>query len=150
MTMPMGSLVTPCLDLLGQDAKRSAPVPCCASKQPCYNEPFPPSLILWWSFANTNLSARLLPNLLQNCKPICAALCSGEIFIKFLLIQNQLEHDSLHEESFQKKKGGGGEVELETFNTTTFLQGKKSRKNYLRCISLAALIRHRFQKGMTQ
>lgn len=50
----------------------------------------------------------------------------------------------------KKKRGGGGEVELETFNTTTFLQGKKSRKNYLRCISLAALIRHRFQKGMTQ
>lgn len=55
MAMLMGSPVTPCLDLLGQDAKKSALVPCCASQQPCNNKPFPPSLILWWSFANTNL-----------------------------------------------------------------------------------------------
>lgn len=55
--MPMGLLATPCFDVLGQDAMKSAPAP-----RPAITNLFPPSLIFWWSFANTNVSAQLLPN----------------------------------------------------------------------------------------
>lgn len=42
--------------------QRNPPWQPAVCKQPCNNKPFPPCLILLWSFANTNLSAQLLPN----------------------------------------------------------------------------------------
>lgn len=54
-----------------------------------------------------------------------------------------------HSKKTTKNKRGGKQVELETLGQQPFSRGKKKgEKNYLRCISLDALIQQGCLKGV--